>query len=100
MCDIRRGEATAVSGRFLKDGNRGSGWKMTVITGRLSSIEIQTVAAPFNSATEEQSSTHFDLQGFVAWLSVVEKSLGCMAQGSIKEGCDSNAALKVIQKWM
>ena len=34
----------------LKDGNGGAGWKLTVGTGHLSSIEIKAGAAPVDSA--------------------------------------------------
>ena len=41
----------------------------------LSSIEIKTDAAPVNSAPEEQSLTWYELQGILAWLSLIDKSI-------------------------
>ena len=73
---------------------------MAVSTGRLSSIEIQKGAAPINIAPEEQSPTRCELQGVLAWLAIIEKLLGSTTRGTIEDGCDSNAALKVIRKWL
>ena len=67
-------------------------------TGRLSSTEIQTGITSVNSAPEEQSSIRCDLQGILAWLSMVEKLLGRIVRGSIGAGFDSDVVLKGIIK--
>ena len=53
-----------------------------------------------DSAPDEQSSTRCKLQGILAWIVTIEKLLGRQAKGTIESGCDSDAALKGVQKWL
>jgi ribonuclease HI len=73
---------------------------VAVNTGRLAGLEIQSGAVPVDSAPEEQSSTRCELQGILGWMATIEKLLGRQATGTIEAGCDSDAALKGIKKWM
>ena len=84
----------------LKDDKGGVGWKLAISTGQLSSIEIHSGAAPVDIVPEEQSSTRYKLQGILACMEKIEKLLGRRAKWTIEAGCDSDAALKGIQKWL
>ena len=97
---LREGKEVAGLDGLLKDSNGGVGWKLAVSTGRLAGLEIQSGAAPVDGAPEEQSSTRCELQGILGWMATIEKLLGRQATGTIEAGCDSDAALKGIQKWL
>ena len=73
---------------------------MLVSTGQLSNIDMQTGAAPVDSAPEEKSSTRCKLQGILTWLAMIEKLIGRKKRGTIEVGCDSEKALKGIRKWL
>ena len=73
---------------------------MAVSTGRLAGLEIQSGAAPVDGAPEEQSSNRCKLQGILGWMATIKKILGRQVTGTIEAGCDSDAALKGIQKWL
>ena len=63
-------------------------------------MEIQSGAAPVNSAPDEQSSTQCELQGIMGWMATIENILGRQATGIIESGCNIDAALKGIHKWL
>ena len=92
--------AVAGSDGSLKDGNGSAGSKLAISTGRLSSIEIHSGVAPVDSAPKEQSSTRCELQVIISWMATIENLLGRLAKGTIEAGCDSDTALKGIQKWL
>ena len=56
--------------------------------------------APVDGAPEEHSSKRCELQGILGWMATIEKLLGRQAIGTIEAGCDNDAALKGIQKWL
>ena len=67
----------------MKDGKGRAGWKLAISTGKLSRIEIQTGAAPVDSAPEEQSSTRCELQGIFTWLEILDTLLERRTKGFI-----------------